>query len=324
MEVFGVRLVGFTAENAWKLGLTLLFVSVILALRWALMRLLRRAAVRHRTERVVFWSRQGISLAAAFLILVSLLSIWFDDPGRLATGLGLVSAGLAFALQKVVTSFAGYLVVMRGRTFTVGDRISLGGVRGDVLKLGFIQTTIMEMGLPPNITEADSSAWVSARQFTGRIVSVTNDQVFAEPVFNYTREFPFIWEELRVPIRYEADRAAAERIILEAVTAHTEDIRQLTRESLDLMERKYLLRVRDMVPRVFFRITDNWLELSARFLVREHGIREAKDAMTRQVLAGFDAAGIGVASATFDLVGAPRLRLELARPDGEGPSGPGP
>lgn len=60
--------------------------------------------------------------------IFGLLSIWFNDPTRLATTFGLMSAGLAFALQQVVTALAGYLVILRGSTFTVGDRISMGDV----------------------------------------------------------------------------------------------------------------------------------------------------------------------------------------------------
>ena len=90
---------------------------------------------RHRNERVLFWTRQAASTVAFVLIVVSLLSIWFDDPQRLATGIGIFGAGLAFALQRVVTALAGYVVIMRGNTFTVGDRITMGGVRGDVIAL---------------------------------------------------------------------------------------------------------------------------------------------------------------------------------------------
>ncbi len=90
----------------------------------------------------------GVRLLAAMFI-IGLASIWFESPARLTTALGLVSAGLAFALQRVVTAFAGYIIILRGRLFTVGDRITMGGVRGDVIHLGFMQTTIMEMGQPP-------------------------------------------------------------------------------------------------------------------------------------------------------------------------------
>ena len=152
---------------------------------------------------------------------MGLVSIWFDDPTRLTTALGLVTAGLAFALQKVVTAFAGYFVILRGRTFNVGDRITMGGVRGDVIALGFIQTTIMEMGQPPSVQNADPAMWVRSRQYTGRIVTVSNAKIFDEPVYNYTREFPYIWEEMTLPITYTADRARAERILLEVAGRHT-------------------------------------------------------------------------------------------------------
>src|SRR5205807_6397666 len=119
-----------------------------------------------------------------------------DTPPRLTTRAGLPTARLAFALQKVLTSFAGYVLILRGRTFTVGDRIPMGGVRGDVIALGFMQTTIMEMGQPPSVQSADPAMWVKSRQFTGRLVTVTNSKIFDEPVYNYTRDFPFIWEEM--------------------------------------------------------------------------------------------------------------------------------
>ena len=65
---------------------------------------------------MAFWSRQAIHLATGVLLLLGLVSIWFDDPTRLTTALGLITAGLAFALQKVVTAVAGYFVILRGKT----------------------------------------------------------------------------------------------------------------------------------------------------------------------------------------------------------------
>jgi hypothetical protein len=56
-------------------------------------------------------------------------------------------------------------------------------------------------------------------------------------------------------------------------------------------------------------VTDNWLELAVRFVTRERGVREIKDAMSRQVLAGLEAAGIPIASATYEIVGLPPIRL---------------
>lgn len=154
MQLFGIRLVGINEVTGHKLLLTLILIAV-LALLGLVLGALIRALTAHagaRRERVRFWARQGRSLLIAVVGLVGVLSIWFDNPSTLTTGIGLVTAGLAFALQKVVTSLAGYFVILRGKNFTVGDRITMGGVRGvrgDVVALGFIQTTIMEMGQPP-------------------------------------------------------------------------------------------------------------------------------------------------------------------------------
>ncbi|HYE33818.1 hypothetical protein [Methylocaldum sp.] len=68
--------------------------------------------------------------------------------------------------------------------------------------------------------------------------------------------------------------------------------------------------VRRIGPRVYFRLTDNWLELTVRFIVRDRGIREAKDALSRDILREFEQAGIELASATFEIVGLPPLRIE--------------
>ena len=170
MELFGVELVGFNAENGRKLLLTVAAIVLLWALGRMLV-LLARAVLPH--GRAFFWARQGARLAVAVLGLLVLISIWFDDPARLATGLGLVTAGLAFALQKVITAIAGYFVILRGQTFNVGDRISMGGVRGDVIALSFTQTTIIEMGQPPDVQDADPAMWVRSRQYTGRVVTVT-------------------------------------------------------------------------------------------------------------------------------------------------------
>jgi small-conductance mechanosensitive channel len=310
-EVFGarIRLLFFKQENGVKLLLTSVLVVILLAVRWVarqLSRLLQRGV---ESENLRFWTRQAINLAFAFLLLLGFLSIWFDDPTRLATGIGLVTAGLAFALQKVITAAAGYFVILRGDTFTVGDRITMGGVRGDVIKLGFIKTTIMEMGQPPSVQTADPAQWVKSRQYTGRVVTVTNDKVFDEAVYNYTRDFPYLWEEMSLPIAYRDDRERAEQILLEAARRHTVALDQMPAEALDAMKRKYFVRDLDFEPQVYWRITDNWLELSVRFLVGVYGARGLKDRMSREILTEFDEAGIGIASATYEITGVPPLKV---------------
>jgi len=309
IQLFGVHLLGFDFQTGHKLLLTLGFALFIWlsgrVLRWLL------GAIGHAVDsaRFRFWSRQALSILLVLLLTLGLLSIWFDDPARLGTVLGLFTAGIAFALQRVITACAGYLLILRGKTFNVGDRIVMGGVRGDVIALSIMQTKIMEMGEPPPVQSAEPAVWVHSRQFTGRIVTVTNDKIFDEPVYNYTHHFPYIWDEIRLPVRYADDRAVVESILLEAAAKYAVTPEQVDANQLDELERRYNLKPPQIAPRVYWRLTDNWLELTVRFLAHDHGTREIKDSMSREILKRLDAAGIGIASATYDIVGFPPVQL---------------
>jgi small-conductance mechanosensitive channel len=198
----------------------------------------------------------------------------------------------------------------------------MGGVRGDVVALGFMQTTVMEMGEPPAVQGTPPSVWVNARQYTGRLVRVSNDKIFDAPVYNYTRVFPFFWEELHLPIKYGDDRARVEQILLDAARQHTAPyIEEASRAAVALREGYTLPEKIELGPSVYYRLTDNWLELSLRFVVPERGVRGIKDAMSRQILAELEKAKIGLASGTYAIVEFPPIRIEDGRSGVRTPDG---
>ena len=304
MEVFGIHWVGLTPDNLHKLVLSAAFFAAL-----AVARLLARGALRvlarGETKRAIvrrFWGHQAINVASLLAAVLVLTSIWFDDPARLATAFGLVTAGLAFALQRVITAFAGYIVILNSGIFAVGDRINMGGVRGDVLALGFMQTTLMEMGVSPG-SDAGPSVWVQSRQFTGRIVTVSNAKIFDDPVYNYTRDFPYIWEEVRIPIRYGDDRRRAEAILLDAARRYALDPATMSEEAAQTLERRFDVRRLDFDPRVYYHLSSRYLELTVRFVFRDHGTRAVKDQMAREIVDAFEQAGITIAPAAMRIEG---------------------
>jgi small-conductance mechanosensitive channel len=293
LRVFGVTLIGATSHNLHKLLLTLGFIAVAWAIAWVLRTILKLFIGTRTGTRVQFWGKQGVSLVVAAILILGVMSIWFDNPASLASVLGLIGAGIAFALQRVITAVAGYFVILRGKTFNVGDRILMGGVRGDVVGLSFMQTRIMEMGQSPR-EETDKKSWVRSRQFTGRIVTVTNDKVFDEPVFNYTHEFAYIWDEVSIPVRYSSDYAAAEKCIHSAAAKHALSREKIGEEEVKRIEERFGIDVGEIDPRVFWRVTEDWLEMTVRFLGPDHGIRNIKDQMTRDIVAGFARDGVKI------------------------------
>jgi small-conductance mechanosensitive channel len=183
-------------------------------------------------------------------------------------------------------------------------------VRGDVVALGFMQTTIMEMGQPPPVQSASPAMWVHSRQFTGRIVTISNSEIFDKPVYNYSREFPYIWDEIRIPITYEADRAKAEAILLSTASKHALTRDKLGQGPIEQLRTKFQVDPIDVDPTVYYRLTDNWLELTVRFLAPDHGIRRIKDAMSREIVTELDRAKIGIASGTYAIVQFPPVEIK--------------
>jgi small-conductance mechanosensitive channel len=311
MDFLGIRLLGFNSENGRKLLFTFGLITLVIAVRSLITFAARYIFSGRQNENVRFWTYQTANLVSAALIILGVLSIWFDDPTRLTTAAGLITAGLAFALQKVVTSVAGYFVILRSRVFTVGDRILMAGVRGDVIRLGFVQTTVMEMGQPPGERPDDPKVWVKSRQFTGRIVTVTNDKIFDSPVFNYTNEFPYLWEELTIPVSYKDDRNKAEQIILNAAQRNAVSTDDMKEEEISRLQQHFFITRDSLRPHVYMRLTDNWIELSLRFLTKEHGSRDVKDTMSREILRDLEEAKIGIASATFEVIGMPSMHVKV-------------
>jgi small-conductance mechanosensitive channel len=158
---------------------------------------------------------------------------------------------------------------------------------------------------------------VKGRQPTGRIVRITNDKVFDTPIYNYTREFPFLWEEIQIPVRYQDDRGRVEEILLDVANRQTQQIMADAEPKLDGLLAKYHMRDRpDVRPKVFYHLTDNWIALSLRYLSYDNGARPLKDRMNREILAGLEQAKIGLASGTYAIVEMPTLRVEQVRPPG--------
>ena len=254
-----------------------------------------------KISRYLVWAMAGL-----LLVLV-----WTEFGRRLGFAVGLFSAGLAFALQNVLGSFAAWIGILVGKVFRVGDRVMMGGVRGDVIDLSPLRTTIMEIGSPG--AAEDSEVWVRARQYTGRVVTITNKAFFDEPIYNYSQGFDYIWEEIAVPLTYTTGWERGKAILLEEVEGATRDFREASAEALEEMTRRYLVPRGDVDPQVFLRLTDNWIEVTARFVIPVRSARAVKSAVSEKILRRYSQENVTIASTTSEIVGFPPVRVEGLR-----------
>jgi small-conductance mechanosensitive channel len=268
-----------------------------------------RARVEDRFSR--YYARTVVRYSAALALVVALLVIWRAFSGSSAVVVGLVAGGVTFAMQEVIGAVAGWFNILSGHVYRIGDRVEIAGVQGDVIDITPLRTKIMEIGqqrptLSTQVGGPDPS-WVGGRQTTGRIVTVSNKLTFTEAVFNYSAAFDYVWEELTLPVPYREDWRRAEEILLEEAR-RTSDTAG-AQEAVDEMARHYPVPRTEVEPKVYVRATDNWVELSARFIVPVRTARTARDGLTRRLLARLGEAGIDVASSTSDIT------LHVARDD---------
>ncbi len=273
-----------------KLFTTALIVAIAVVTGSVVGRLLaRRASDRYRK----YYMRKGTTFVVSILTVIGLGILWRPFAGQLGLVLGLITAGVAFAMQELIGALAGWFNIVSGSIFKVGDRVQLGGVRGDVIDITPLRTKVMEIG-----SSVDDDVWVRGRQYTGRIVAVSNKSTFTDPVFNYSASFDFIWEEVTIPVAYR-DWRAAEAIMTEEVIRISAS--KDAEVALAAMVRRYPVARTEIEPRVFVRATDNYLELAGRFVVPVRTARSCNDELTRRVLDRFAAAGLSVASQTTDV-----------------------
>jgi len=280
-----------------KLFLSLVVLILTLIVNRAASNLL---AVRVKDRSYVHTLRMLIRNTIFVVSSAVILAIWLGFGSSFTVAMGILGAGIAFASQEVIGSFAGYLNIITGNLFRIGDRVRIGNVVGDVLDISTLRTTVMEIG-----------EWVKADQYTGRIVSIANRVVFSDPVFNYTRHWRFIWDEIMIPITYNSDWQRAGEIMIEHGQEYSSDVQAQAQAELSGMMAHYPVHDTSVEPLLYIVMTDNWIEMTLRYVVDPRERRTVKGKLHFELLQHFEAeADITVASATFEIVGFPPLRSE--------------
>lgn len=266
-------------------------------LRSFLARNIKDADARYRT-------RKALSIISYLFILIFSAITFSSSLGKLTIFFGAIGAGIAFALQEVIGSFAGWMAISLGQFYKPGNRVQLGGIMGDVIDIGFLRTTLMECG-----------DWVKADLYNGRIVRIANSFVFKEPVFNYSADFPFLWDEITVPIRHGSDRKLTVEILSRVVNEVCKDYVPQAKAEWQKMVHKYLIEDAQIEPMVTLVVNDNWLEYKIRYIVHYKHRLGKKSELFNRILDEMDKSNgrVNVASSTFELVHVPSLNVKFSR-----------
>ncbi len=277
-------------------AVTLLVIVVLIRLinRW-LARLIKDNESRYRARKFTAF----LGYVAAALALAAVFSTQFR---ALTVAFGVAGAGVAFALQEVIVSLAGWVAIAFGNFFRVGDRIQLGGIRGDVIDVGVLRSTLMECG-----------QWVNGDLYNGRIVRVANSFVFKEPVVNYSADFPFLWDEFTIAIRHGSDHRVVREILERILNDTIGEYADFAKQSWKLMVKKYRIEDARVRPIVTMVANENWMEFTARYVVDYRQRRTTKDRIFTTLVDELTAVAdrVTLAATSFEVAHTPVVDVRL-------------
>lgn len=190
-------------------------------------------------------------------ILVVLVSITYFTGSIKDFGLaiGLLTAGITITLQEIILSIAGSFYIFFVKVYKPGDRIEINGIKGDVIDIDSIYTTMMEIG-----------EWISSDNYSGRIVKLSNAFVFKGPVYNYSQDFPFVWDEFNLPIRYGSDIELAKSLVISVAQERLSEYVQASIADWKTLVAKYYIEDAQVEPTLAITLTDNWVQLNLRYI----------------------------------------------------------
>jgi small-conductance mechanosensitive channel len=256
-----IRLIGLGAS-------LLLIFAASLAWRW----LTDRYVTDIRRRGQVMAARRFV---LAVLVIAVLLINFSDEIGSAATVLGFAAAGVAVALQNVILSIAGYFFLIGRFGIKVGDRVQIGGVTGDVIDIGLVKLSLMELG-----------GTGTHREPTGRVVVFSNAIVF-QPSGNFFKQAPgtsFVWNEVRLTLAPDVDYRLAEKRLLDAVDEVFARYRDRVMRDYRHLERDLNLMLETPKPQSRLQLSQAGLEIVIRYPAETYSAPQITDEISRRLL----------------------------------------
>ncbi len=259
----------------------LITLAIILAIVLVLAAIWRRLIFRYVPDirrryqflllrRITLWIVIGIIIAFSFA----------SQLGQLATFAGLITAGVALALQNVILSFAGYFFLIGKYGIRVGDRVHIENVTGQVIDIGLIRIHLMEL-----------SGGESDAQPTGRVVAFSNAVVF-QPGAAFFRQIPdtnFIWHQITLILAPESNYQEVEKRLMDAVNSVFAEYKDaLETQRLHVESFLATSALKAFSPQSRLHLTQNGLEVLIRYPLELEKSSEIDDRITRALLDAID------------------------------------
>jgi small-conductance mechanosensitive channel len=267
-------------DDLRQLLLRLGVLALMIALVFGLGEIWRRASFRyvHDTRRryqALLMRRIVIWTAVVIIVIITFAT----QLGSVFTFAGLITAGIAVAMQNVITSIVGYFFLIGKYGLRVGDRVSIAGVTGEVVDIGLVRIHLMELGGP------------GESQPSGRVVAFSNSIVF-QPTAGIFKQIPgtnFVWHELKLTLASETDYHAAKDRIIKAVDSALGNYRENIDTQRRMVERNLsTVSAGELQPKVRLHYIASGIEATVRYPVEIEKATDIDDHLMRDLIAAIE------------------------------------
>ncbi|MBT8288379.1 MAG: mechanosensitive ion channel [Flavobacteriaceae bacterium] len=281
--------------------------SIFKYLIWAVFIFLGIAFLRRLLRRklpdtsVRYKSQKAVEFFGYVLLVIVTISFFTGSIKDFALAIGLLTAGITITLQELILSIAGSFYIFLVGVYKPGDRIEINNIKGDVIDIDSIYTTMMEIG-----------EWVTSDNYSGRIVKLSNAFVFKGPVYNYSKDFPFVWDEFNLPIRYGSDLELAKKIVVQIASETLSEFVANSKSRWNQVVDKYYIENALVDPTLAISLTDNWVQFNLRYIVDYKKRRFTKHILNERIGQEIQKTEgkVKLASATFEIVDIPTIQVK--------------
>jgi len=225
----------------------------------------------------------GLVRGAHYVILVGtaivLIFAYYERVLELSISLGILAVAATFIFQTPLLSLFAWIYLTAGKVYSIGDRIRIGSIKGDVIDINPLRTKVLEVG----------GEYISADLPSGKLVTFPNSLLLSEPLYNYTKSFPYVWVDISFHLTYETDfdfvKSKIEQIIQKYLKEKIKNIQETYEKTLQL----YGVKKRKFVGINFNLIAfQGWIELRVTFPVDPKEQSKATTEVTEEILKMFN------------------------------------
>jgi small-conductance mechanosensitive channel len=214
------------------------------------------------------------------IILIILLFAYIENVSYFVTVLGFASAGIAIAMKDWFMSILGWLVIVFGGSFHVGDRVKVqkDGLPyvGDIIDISLLRMTIYE--------DVTLTTYMENRR-SGRIVFIPNNYIFTTLISNYTHgTLKTVWDGIDFTITFDSNHKKALYIIKEITKKYSKGYTDIARRGLNQLRNQYSLKNTNVEPRIYTFLEPYGIVISTWYMTNSYAALTLRSTISAEII----------------------------------------